>query len=356
MGKWFVILALLLVPGWCLPGLVVAQPLPGTDPMAAFHQRILAHVSSGNYRAALSVSDSTLMRAETPLNYYYQGWVNELMEAPQKAEWAYSKSIRIDTAYMEGYLALVRLYIGQNKLEKAILLCDKMLWMDQQHKQALLERSRIFALVHDYFEAIDDATLAIEVDSLYADAYYLRGLYHLESFLPEQAHDDLDKVISLAPDFLDAYLLRAETFFMLSRMDSALVDARTVMERGAAFPAKDYPRRSQELLLRFYRESKPPVITLISPDVREAQLHLPAYVSEIVLSGFAADESPIESLTVNGASVKWEEVDGGCRFEARLRITNTTRVEIMATDIYQNASQLAFDISMETMIVPERLP
>lgn len=309
----------------------------------AYHLKVRAYVALGDYESALAVSDSTLMMAETPLNYYYQGWVNELLESPQKAEWAYSKSIRMDTSYVEGYLALARLYISESKFEKAIVLCEKALWIDPGNKYVLLERSRVFAFVHDYFEAIDDASLAIGIDSLYANAYYLRGVYYYENFQNEVALPDLSYALRLSPDNIDALLLRSEIYFRMEKADSALMDARAVVVKSNQYRGEnDYADRAEELIQRFFRESNAPVITLIYPLVADSTVTLPPLQTDLELSGIITDESRVTEVRINGKVVECSEVDGGCRLAYTMTVEGVQKVEIVAVDMYQNTSRLVF--------------
>ena len=315
------------------------------EPDAAYYLKIKAYVARGKYAEALAVSDSTLMMSETPLNYYYQGWVNELLGFPLKAEWAYSRSIRIDTAYVDGYLALARLYIGWNKLEKAILLCEKALWIDAGNKEALLERSRIFALIHDYYDAIDDASLAIGIDSLYTHAYYLRGIYYLDDFQTQQAYDDFSRVLRFTPDDLDVLFLRSQTLFLLGRMDSAMTDARAVLLGSKSSQNKsDYTQKVTEMIQRFYPDDKDPVISLVFPAVSDTLIEISMSVHEIEVSGVITDESSISKFLINGSPVEFTEIDGGWRFGVKMPVTGLSYIELEATDRYKNTSRKRFAV------------
>ena len=204
--------------------------------LMAYHEKIERLMMAGLYKEALAVSDSTLELAETPQNYYYQGLVNEALTNWRQAEWAYSKAIRIDPGYIECYQPLIQVVLNLNRPAEAVTWCDRLFEVDPAQTEALLLRSRAFAMENEYYEAIEDVSLAIMLDSLWAEAYRLRALYYMETRQYQAAVDDWSQLIAWDAGQPECYLWRADCFDRLQESDLALQDYRRAAELSAAQP------------------------------------------------------------------------------------------------------------------------
>ncbi len=81
--------------------------------------------------------------------------------------------------------------------------------------------------------AMDEYSLAIELDPTLALAFYQRGSAHaaLEDYI--QAVDDLDQVLALDPEHAEAFNLRGLACIKLEEFDRAIEDLNKAIELQA---------------------------------------------------------------------------------------------------------------------------
>ena len=85
--------------------------------------------------------------------------------------------------------------------------------------------------LQNYAGAVEDLNRAIDLNSNYKDAYYLRALSFTKMDDPENALKDFNKVIELDPGYADAYLNRA--FYVKTELGDyrgAIEDYNTYLE------------------------------------------------------------------------------------------------------------------------------
>jgi len=85
--------------------------------------------------------------------------------------------------------------------------------------------------LQNYAGAVKDLNRAIEIDTDYKDAYYLRALSLTKLGDPDNSLKDFNKVLALDPEFADAYLNRAFYAKMpLSDYEGAIKDYNKYLE------------------------------------------------------------------------------------------------------------------------------
>ncbi len=123
-----------------------------------------------------------------------------------------------------------------------------------------------FYLVQDFDNALEDLDRTVEKDSTFFPAYFMRAMIHYKQleyrkrdadYEIEQAkdkalqvraldyamvRDDLDKVISLAPDFVYAYYNRGNIYAVMKDYRAALVDYNKAIELDPRFSDAYYNR------------------------------------------------------------------------------------------------------------------
>jgi tetratricopeptide (TPR) repeat protein len=93
-------------------------------------------------------------------------------------------------------------------------------------------------------QAIEELSLAVEVDPGFAEAYHLRGVVYREVGQLAKAEADLTQAIALAPDLAEAYYARGELYLDLARGEEAVRDLTTAIELQPDH-AEAYLRRAQ---------------------------------------------------------------------------------------------------------------
>ncbi len=139
---------------------------------------------------------------------------------------------------------------------------------DPQNAQKRFARALDFYLVQDFTSSVDDLTQAILIDETFFPAYFMRSLVRYKQLEYRRSEEtliatsggsvpaktevgandydiikgDLDKVISLAPDFVYAYYNRANIAAMLKNYRGAIVDYDKAIELNPEFAEAYYNR------------------------------------------------------------------------------------------------------------------
>ena len=85
--------------------------------------------------------------------------------------------------------------------------------------------------MENYDLALEDLNRAIELDSGYMRAYYMRGNVLGEGFGDDlSAVEDYSRAINLDPTFANAYYGRAFSYDILGQVENAIADYNTFVE------------------------------------------------------------------------------------------------------------------------------
>jgi protein O-GlcNAc transferase len=131
-------------------------------------------------------------------------------------------SLRIISNDPITYLNLSVLSEKTNKLNDAVIFCDKAIQLRPDFVQVYSNRGNLLFKLQKYDEALKSCNLAIQLKSDYADAYVNKGnvLLQLKSY--NEALDSYDKAIELKHEFADAYYNRGAALQELKRLKEAL--------------------------------------------------------------------------------------------------------------------------------------
>ncbi len=313
--------------------------------LPAFHIKIRILLELNKNEAALKVSDSTLMIGETAMNYFLQGEVNKRLNARQKAEWAYSKATKIDKGFIEAYIALADLAAGMNKAEETLRNADAALAINPDADAAFIVRSRGFALLKQYDEAIDDVSYAIRLDPTNIQAYYWRGTYYLENHKPHEALKDFEHVLTVEPDNWQALVGRADSYAAIGDKSLALADYQQLLVDAAKYPEREtITQLAHRRIFELNRENHAPQLILddLAPDKFDIQV--PENQTTITLKGKITDESPIGKFIINGQAIPVTVVDDGFVFVAILKLDGLETINIEVADIYGNVNKITYHL------------
>lgn len=322
--------------------------------LPAFHFKIRALLALNENEAALKVSDSTLMIGETAMNYFLQGEVNKRMNARQKAEWAYAKATKIDRGFVEAYLALADLAADTNKAEETLVNADAVLAIDPDSEEALIARSRGFALLKQYGEAIDDVSSAIRLNPSSQSACYWRGTYYLENNAPQEALKDFDFVLQKDAGNWQALAGRADAYAATGDKEAALADYRKLLAAASDYPEKDeITQRANRHIFELGRENHAPQLTLTDPQVENFELHIPDNRQTITIKGKITDESQVGPLLVNGQKIPVVAVGGGFEFVAIINVEDIQQINMEVSDVYGNLDKPLYHLVRNETVKPQ---
>ncbi len=314
--------------------------------LPAFHIKIRALLALNKNEEALKVSDSTLNNiGETAMNYFLQGEVNKRMNARQKAEWAYARAAKIDKGFIEAYIALADLFAGVNKPEEIFTNADAALAINPDSEEALIARSRGYALLKQYNDAIEDVSYVIKLNPANLTAYYWRGKYYLGNNKPQDALKDFNHVLQIEPDNWQALAGRADSYAAMGDKSSALANYQAILEKTPKYPEKDaIIQFANQRLFELNRENHAPVVELIDPEPDKFDISVPDNQNTITIKGRITDESPIGKLVINGQVTPVTAVGGKFEFAAVVKLDNITDVNVEVADVYDNVNKLTYHI------------
>ncbi len=322
--------------------------------LPAYHIKIQALLHLNKVDQALKVSDSTLMIGETAMNYFLQGQVNERMNARQKAEWAYAKATRIDKGFIDAYIAASNLAVEMNKAEEALAAADGALAINPDSEEALLARSRGFAMLKHFDDAIDDISYVIKLNPENAMAYYWRGTYYQGDNKPQDAIKDFDRSLTLNPDYWQALAGKAECSAKIGDKKSALADYEKLLANAHLYSEKEtITQLANRQIFELNRETHAPQLILTGPMPENFSIQLPENQKTIILKGIVIDESPIGSFTINGKKVSLTKAGNEFHFETEVATDTTQYLNIAVADVYDNTDKLTYRLVRNEISAPE---
>ena len=313
--------------------------------LPAFHTKIQILLDLHQYDAALKVSDSTLNIGATARTYFLQGEVNSRLKLWQKAEWAYQGATKIDKGFIEAYIALANIAANTNKATEALEAADAALGIDPDSKEALIASSRGFALSKNYIYAIDIVSDVIRMDPGNVDAHYWRGTYYRDSNKPQEAIKDFEFVLKFQPDNWNAIAERADAYAKTGDKKTAMDGYLKLLDIAANYPEKEtITQFANRQIFELNRENRAPTLVLVDPKPENFDISVPNNLSSITIKGKITDESPIQSLTVNGQKVPVTPVGSDFEFAAVVQLANVREIKMEVSDLYNNTTKVAYQL------------
>jgi len=313
--------------------------------LPAFHTKIEVLLHLGQNDAALKVSDSTLLIAETAMSYFMQGEVYSRMKSWQKAIWAYESATKIDKGFIEAYIALANIAANNNRSRETLEAAELALRIDNDSKEALIARSRGYALAKNWGYAIEDVSDVVLLDPDNIDARYWRGTYYIEANKPQEAIKDFEHLLKIQPTHWQAIAKRADSYAKIGEKKVALDGYQGLLNIANIFSEKDaIIQLANRQIFELNRENNPPVITLLEPINENFLIHTPENLKSIVIRGKINDESPIKSLTVNGQNTPMTQIDDDFEFAAVVNLEDIYEILIEASDMYDNVTKQIYTI------------
>jgi len=322
--------------------------------LPAFHAKIQILIDLHQYEAALKVSDSTLRIAETARTYFMQGEVNSKMKLWRQAEWAYQEATKIDKGYIEAHIALANIAATTNKATETLEAAEAALGIDPDSKEALIARSRGFALSKNYIDAIDDVSDVIRLDPNNVDAHYWRGTYYRDTNKQREAIRDFDLVLKFQPENWQAIAGRADAYAKSGDKKTALEGFQKLLEIAANFPEQDaITLFANQQIFELNRENNAPQLSLIEPSPDNFNIMIPDNLTSIIVKGRIIDESPIQLLAVNGQNVPVTRAGDDFEFAALIQLKNVQEIQMEASDIYNNATKVNYQLIFTETVPPQ---
>jgi tetratricopeptide (TPR) repeat protein len=313
--------------------------------LPAFHTKIRVLLQLNQTDAALKVSNLTLNIAATAMNFFLQGEVYSKMKSWQQATWAYEQATKRDRGFIEAYIALSNIAANTNKAQEALIAAEAAIGIDPDSKEAMIAQSRGFALHQSYTDAIETVSEVLKIDPNNIDALYLRGTYYRDDNKPQEAISDFEQALKHQPDHWQAMAGRADGYAKAGNKNTALEGYRKLLEIAANYHEKDdIILLANQQIFELNRENRAPVLTLTDPTPENFDILAPDHLKSITVKGIITDESPIQSLVVNGQDIAVTPVGDDFEFAAVVNLENVQEILMEVSDIYNNMTKAPYRI------------
>ena len=322
--------------------------------LPAFHTKTQVLLDLHQVEAASTVIASALKIGETAMTYYLQGEVYRRSKSWQKAEWAYQNATKIDRGFIDAYIALADIAANTNKARETLEASEAALGIDPDSQEALIARSRGFALMKNFTDAIDDVSEAIKLNPNNIKAYYWRGTYYRDTNKPKEAIKDFETVLKFQPDNWEAIAGRADAFAKTGDKKTALEGYQKLLAIAANYPEKEtIIQLANRQIFELNRENRAPTLSLIDPKPENFNIQVPDDWPSITIKGKITDESPIQSLTINGQNVLVTPVGSDYEFAAVVNLANLQEIQIKVSDVYNNTTNIAYQLVRTETVKPQ---
>jgi len=307
------------------------------------------------YEQALKVSDTAMLLKEDATNYYLRGLVYVALKNDEQARKDLEKAVSKNKSFADARLELAELLIRSGKLDEAMDHCSEVIERDDRNTEGYLTRSKIFIEQLDYPSAINDISRNILIDPDNPEHYLVRGKYYQEFNQHPNAINDFTKAISINSSDPDFYFMRARSYEEIMNYENAAKDYSKITELSEFDPlARKLLSEAEQRLYEINRETSPPEVQIVSPEVGETTIEVRGDAEKMIISGTITEESPMKSLVINGQESLFEKgSDGKYQFLANLDIEDIEAIELVATDDYDNITNLEYKIIRTEITPPE---
>ncbi|HCC70914.1 MAG TPA: hypothetical protein DEQ09_07180 [Bacteroidales bacterium] len=320
-----------------------------------YPEKVKTLIELGQYEQALKVSDTAMLFKEDDINFYQRGLVYECLHNDVLARKDFEKAISKNRNFADARLSLANLLVRADELDNAMNHCSNVINSDDRNTKAYLVRSRVFIKQLDYPSAINDISRNILIEPDNPEHYFTRGKYYQEFNQHTNAINDFSKAISLDSSKPEFYFTRAHSYEEIMDYELAAKDYSTITELAEFnMKARKLLSEAKNRLYEINREDDPPEVQIVSPEVSGTTIEVRGDAERIIISGNIAEQSPLKTLMINGHESLFEEgSDGKYEFLANLDIEDAEAIELVATDDYDNITNLNYKIIRTEITPPE---
>lgn len=167
-----------------------------------------------------------------------------------------------DADSVQIYTRIAEAYNSQKMIKEAREYRNKSIFLNPKYPHDYVSRGLNKIEKEDYYSAIEDFDMAIELDPLNTNAYYYCGYVYDKLRSPELALQEYDKLVNMFPKDFIALTLRGGMHDKLGNSNKALTDFSTALEINPKY-GEAYSRRGwvymglgkYDLAMRDYNKS-----------------------------------------------------------------------------------------------------
>ncbi len=311
--------------------------------------RLLARIQMAleDFSNSLVSINKALELKDNAENNFYRGQLSEKMKNYNQAETDYKNALSRNNKYVEAYLAQASLRLQLNKIQEAMESCNAVLNLEPNNKDALLIRSRVYAKLTEYPKAIDDLSKILFNNPDDKEMYLVRGTYYQEFTQHQNAINDFSRALMIDKNLSESIYKRAFSYEQVGDFKSAIKDYESLTRLSADdLVAQKHLNQAKRRLFELNRESQPPKIALVEPNVfADSTLKIAKNKKTLAIRGKINDASEIGQVMVNKIPVTFFKSGEQYEFAADVDIMVTDFVTIQVKDIYDNQKNNTYNIT-----------
>jgi len=324
-----------------------------------------------------------------------------------------NQALRLEPSNVEAYLSRSRIYVKKLDYPDAINDVSKTILISPNEEQLYFIRGTYYQKFTQHQNAINDFNKVLLLNNKNSEAYYLRAHSYEEIANYKEAIKDYESLLSLCGSDEKAKRMLDEAkskLYELNREydkpDIKITDPVPVSEQTLGIPknrtqitlkgevtdqsdlsfikinaqnipftkgehgydftanvdlgdsdaftlsASDIYNNVREEKIQIKRtEINPPKISLTAPYASDdGQVYLDSDDPDIYMEGNVSDESPIQSILIDGVAASYRLGELNPKFTATLNILNKNTITITATDIYGNKRENIYKLNREGVI------
>ncbi len=217
--------------------------------------RAVVNYALGRHQQAVQDLERTLKTAETPWAYLYRGLLRERLGESKRALEDYTKAIRLDPGFVEGYHRRGLVYAELGEYDKAFQDQNRVLEFNSSHASAYSARGVARAFLGDSQWALNDLDRGCTLAPQHYEPFYQRGRVRHQLEMYEEALSDFDRAIELNPTLAPAYMARGDTYMALEKHWQAIADYSQAIELQPKNAAAFHARGRARAAMREYRRA-----------------------------------------------------------------------------------------------------
>ncbi|MFC2116517.1 tetratricopeptide repeat protein [Bacteroidota bacterium] len=328
-------------------------------------------------------------------------------------------AIQLEPENTESLVIRSKAYVKKLEYPKAINDISKVILMEPENASMYILRGVYYQEFSQHNNAINDFTKVLVLEPKNADALYKRAWSNEQVMQYKDAIKDYEALVGLSEFDVQAQILLKEAnarLFELYREENKpeiviidpaprdeqvlqfskdsrfvslkgkLVDESAIKELKVGglevqavegedgwefLAALDIENReevvimvtdvySNTTMIRYsiiLTEVNAPEISIIAPYASDnGVIYLNSEDPNLYVEGMMLDESPIESIMINGVTASYIPGELNPRFTANLNIMNQNTITVMASDVYGNVTEMEYKLNKNAALISEDNP
>jgi tetratricopeptide (TPR) repeat protein len=198
--------------------------------LEALVNRAVVNMELGRYQSCLQDLEQSLKLEENHWAFFYRAMVQERLGESRRAQENYTRAIRLQPEFVEGYYRRGLLWAKAGDYDKAFQDQSRVLDLDTEHARAYTARGVVRAALGDSQWALNDLDKGCTLAPQSCRAFYNRGLVRHQLEMYSEALADFSRAIELDPQFSSAFMARGDAQAAMGEHWAAIADYDRAVE------------------------------------------------------------------------------------------------------------------------------